>query len=278
MELPEEMFFGDDPHNRGSFPNSPPRVGLALGGGVARGLAHIGVLEILIREGIPIHHVAGTSAGAIIGAAYCAGISIQKLKELSLSMKWQKLASLTFPLHGAFKFDRMEKWLINQAGDLNFEDLKTPFAVVAIDMENDCLVTLNKGRIAPAIHASCTVPGFAAPVRIDGRLLADGTLLNSVPVSTARAMGASYVIGVDILTPKLRRGMGAIGYGLTGLEMMVRHAGRGVEDADCTISPALAGKSYLRFSKGQELIELGQKAAEAKIAEIKAALNLLQSG
>lgn len=274
MVFSEQKLSRNDPLNRGSFQNPSPRVGLALGGGVARGLAHIGVLEVLIRENIPIHYVAGTSAGAIIGAAYCAGIGIEKLKELGLGMKWQKLVSPTLPLSGALKFDRMEKWLISQAGDLRFDDLKIPLAVEAIDIENDCLVTLNKGRLAPAIHASSTVPGFAAPVRIDGRLLADGTLLNSVPVSTARAMGADYVIGVDILTPKLRRSLGVIGYGLNALEMMARHAGRGVDEADCIISPALAGKSYLRFSKGQELIELGQKAAEAKIPAIKADINL----
>jgi NTE family protein len=168
----------------------------------------------------------------------------------------------------------MERWLISQIGDLRFEDLKIPFAIVTADLENDHLVTLTQGRLAPAIHASSTVPGFVAPIRIDGHLLADGSLLECVPVSTTRNMGADYVIGVDILIPKLHPEWGAFGYGFTALEMLVRHAGKGVDEADCTISPNLAGKTYFRFSKGRELIALGAKAAEAKVACIKEALDL----
>ena len=250
------------------------RVGLALGGGVARGLAHIGVLEVLIREGIPIDFVAGASAGAIMGAVYCTGADLEKVREVALTMRWWKLASLTWPVRGVFSFDKMEKWIIAQIGDLRFEDLKVPFAVMAADLEDDHPVTLTKGRLAPAIHASCTVPGIIAPIRIDGHLLADGSLRESVPVSTVRAMGAEYVIGVDIFIPKLRREWGVFGHGFTALEMLVRNAGNGREQADCTITPDLAGKTYLCLSKGKELIALGKQAAESKMACIKEALNL----
>lgn len=251
--------------------NGRIRIGLALGGGVARGLAHIGVLSVLDRAGIPIDCVAGTSAGALMGAAYCAGWSLERIREEAARLHWHHLASLVWPARGLVSFDKLERWLIGKAGDLTFADLKIPFAAVATDLRTFEPVILRAGRLAPAVRASCSFPGIVTPIELDGRLLCDGFVTNSVPVSAVRAMGADYVIGVDISAPAIRPRWGALGYAVAGVEIMAQKAGQGYQTADCLISPDLAGVSYLRLDC-KKLIALGERAAEEKLPIIQAAL------
>jgi NTE family protein len=249
-------------------------VGLALGGGVVRGLAHVGVLSELIRAGIPIDLVAGTSAGSIIGAAYCTGVSIERIRAFSEYFRWRRFARLVWPVRGWISFDKLARLMISEFGDLKFSDLKTPFAVIATDLGTGEAVTLRQGRIAPAVQASCSVPGFVTPVEIDGRLLGDGSLVNTVPVSVLREMGADYVIGVDIFSSALRSRLGPFGLGMTAIEILVRGAGGGIREADCLISPELAGMTYLRFSQRKDLIRLGAESARAQLDGIRSALSL----
>ncbi len=247
------------------------RIGLALGGGVARGLIHIGVLSVLERAGIPIDCVAGTSAGSLVGAAYCAGLGLERIRAEAARLRWHHLASLAWPSQGLFSFEKLERWMINQVGDITFADLKIPFAAMATDLRTFEPVVLCKGRLAPALRASCSFPGLVTPIEIDGRLLCDGFVTNSVPVSAVRAMGADYVIGVDILAPAVRSRLGALGYGMAGIEIMAQGAGQGRLQADCLIAPDLAGVSYLRLDY-KKLLALGERAAEEKLPVIEAAL------
>jgi NTE family protein len=253
--------------------NERKRVGLALGGGAVRGLAHLGVLTVLEREGIPIDCVSGTSVGALIGAAYCAGIETQEMKEIATRIGWRDMASPTWPVQGFVTFAKMERWMVAMAGDLVFDDLTTPLAVVATDVESGQPVVLRDGRLAPAVRASCSVPGIVAPIKMNGRLLGDGGVTDNVPVAAVRALGADYVIGVDVCRPAHRRRLGPLGAGLTALETLVRHAGEGVHKADCLISPDLSGFSYVRFTRQDALIALGAKATEKKLPLIQAALS-----
>lgn len=250
------------------------RVGLALGGGVVRGLAHVGVLSVLGRAGVPIDFIAGTSAGSIIGAAYCAGAGIERIKALGEYFRWWRFARLTWPVRGWISFDKLARWLVAEFGDLDFNDLMIPYAVIATDLQSGQAVVFRQGRVAPAVQASCSVPGIVTPVEIDGRLLGDGSLVDTVPVSVLREMGADYVIGVDIFSSSLRSHGGPFGMAITAIEILVRGAGGGIYDADCLISPDLAGKTYTRFSKRDELISLGEKAAHEKLDCIRSALNL----
>jgi NTE family protein len=250
------------------------RVGLALGGGVVRGLAHLGVLVELEQAGIPIDIVSGTSAGAIIGATYCAGMNIEAIKAYSINLRWWHVASPVWPSQGLVSFGKLKAWLTDKIGDLDFADLKIPYAVVATDLESGQPVKLDRGRLAPAVQASCAVPGLVRPVQIDGRLLADGSLSNTVPVSILREMGADYVIGVDIFSPSIRRWLGPVGMGIAALEILIERAGGGIDQADCLIAPNLAGQTYFRFSKRNELYTLGMEAAREKISSLKADLNL----
>ncbi len=248
------------------------RVGLALGGGVARGPAHLGVLQAITAAQIPIDMVAGTSAGSIMGVLFAAGLTLDQIRQLVDQMSWGKLARLVWPREGFASMDKLEAWLIKLIGDKNFEDLSKPFCVIATDLETGQPVRFSRGRLAPAVHASCCVPGFIRPVRWDGKILGDGSLVDTVPVDSLRDMGADYVIGVDIFTAAIRPGRGPFGMGFTAIEILVERAGSGTRTADCLIAPELAGMSYLSFKNNQKLIALGRQAAEAKIPEIKAAL------
>jgi NTE family protein len=173
-----------------------------------------------------------------------------------------------------FSFKRLERLLIGEIGDITFADLKLPYAAVATDLHTGEMVVINHGRVAPAVRASCSVPGIVEPALIDGRLLVDGNYSNSTPVSVVREMGAEYVIGVDIFTPTLRDYLGPIGYAIAGFEILVQAAGGGITTADCLISPDLKGKTYVRFSKREQLLELGKEAAREKLPAILEALNL----
>jgi len=246
-------------------------IGLALGGGVARGLVHIGVFTVLERAGIPVDCVAGTSAGSIMGAVYCAGWSLDRIRQEAQAIRWRQLASPVWPSCGLVSFDKLERWLIAKLGDITFADLKIPYAAVATDLRTYEPVALRAGRLAPAVRASCSFPGLVTPVELNGRLLCDGFVSNNVPVSAVRAMGADYVIGVDILAPAIRPRWGALGYAIAGVEIMAQKAGQGYHTADCLISPDLAGVSYLRLDY-HRLVALGERAAEEKLPTILGAV------
>lgn len=250
------------------------RIGLALGGGVARGMAHIGVLKVLEQAGIPIDYVAGTSAGSIMGAMYCAGLPVEQIKARALKLRWWQLARPVWPRLGFVNFNPLARWLVATLGDLRIEDLKIPFTAVAADLDTGEPVRLNSGPLAPAVQASCSVPGFVEPVKLNGRLLGDGSLVDTVPVSILREMGAEYVIGVDIFESTIRPRWGVFGMGFNALEILVRRAGGGTDDADCLISPDLRGKTYLRLSKREEFFLLGEQAAQAHLERIASDLPL----
>jgi NTE family protein len=248
------------------------RIGIALGGGVVRGLAHIGVLQVLVEAGIPIALVSGASAGAIIGAAYCAGLSLPHMAMLARQLRWDRLLRPSWPSRGLFSFEPLARLLVRELGELDFADLHLPFAVSAVNIETGQPVILRSGSVARAVQASCAIPGVIAPVEIDGALLADGHFGDAVPVRALRQMGADYVIGVDIMQPTLRRRLGFLGYGSAALEIILQRAGRGVDEADCLVQPNLAGKTYLRFSRREALIHLGALAARDKLGQITADL------
>ncbi|MBE3597478.1 MAG: patatin-like phospholipase family protein [Limnochordaceae bacterium] len=192
---------------RGSAPGSPaalalhpgPVVGVALGGGAARGAAHIGVLRELQRRGIPIDVVAGTSIGALVGAAYAAG-RLDRLEGFAASLTWRRLLRMADPGldGGVVQGRRIEAFLEALFGELRFEDLPKRLVVVATALPDGEPVVLSSGPLVDAVRASIAVPGLLAPVRYGSRWLVDGGLVELLPVRAARAWGAEVVIGVDI--------------------------------------------------------------------------------
>lgn len=248
------------------------RVGLALGGGVARGLAHIGVLSVLEEARVPIDVIAGTSMGAIIGASYAAGLSIADLRDLAARTGWASVTKLRLSRDGLICFMRMEDWVEEIIGQFDIRDLAIPFGAVASDLISGERVVLWRGELGRALRASSSVPGFAPPVEWDGRLLVDGGVTDNVPGDVARMLGADYVIGVDVFMPTLRPQFGPLNRGLAAIETLVRHAGQGPTECDRLISPNLAGASYFRFSPYRDLIARGEDAARQQLPIILADL------
>jgi NTE family protein len=178
------------------------KIGYALGGGAARGLSHIGVLKVLEERGIFPDVIAGTSVGAIIGALYAGGYKPVEIEELVLGLDWKKLVHLVdmnLPFKGLLQGKRVVLLLKSVLGDLTFPQLKYAFACVATDINNGKQVVLRNGSLIDAIRASISIPGIFTPVAIKRRYLVDGSLINAVPVSVCRDMGAGYVIGVNVV-------------------------------------------------------------------------------
>lgn len=266
--MSEQSVPGDAPS-----PAGRKRVGLALGGGAARGVAHAGVISLLEREGIPIDCIAGTSAGSLVGAAYAAGLQAQELLDLALNMRWRDLVSPAWSRRGLVSFDRLERWLIDALGDLTFADLRIPYAAVAADLARGEQVVLTEGRLAPAVRASCSVPGIAIPVEIEGRLLSDGGALNNLPISVVRQLGADVVIAVDLAVPSGKMPRNALQMAVAAVECLIMGAGDDPATADIHLPIPLWGLSSLvRTSGRHRSLSLGQRIAGRALPAIRAAL------
>jgi NTE family protein len=249
------------------------RVGLALSGGISRGPAHVGVLNVLAQAGIPIDCVVGVSAGSIVGAAFCAGVPLEKINALALTIGWRRIARPVWPRRGFLTFKKLERFLAELIGDVEFQHLKIPFAVVVTDLLSGAPVILQEGRVATAVHASCAVPGFVEPVERSGLLLGDGGIACNLPGKQVRALGADYVIGVDLMQPHLRRRLGPFRFGVLALETLIQRSGGGPDSVDCLIQPRLAGFNSLSFGRARYLIECGEFAARQQYDAILAALS-----
>lgn len=252
---------------------SHKRVGLALGGGAARGLAHVGVLQVLEEAGVPVHCIAGTSVGALVGAAYAAGTDSGRLEEMANTMRWRRIARPIWPRNGLVSFARLEALMIDLIGDLSFDDLQAPCAAVATDLETGQAIVLQEGRVAPAVRASCSVPGFVAPVEMDGRLLTDGGISNNLPISVARDLGGEVVIAVDLMTPLGRRPKGGLEVAVFALRYLVARSGDDADSADvCIRIPLWSLGSLLRIKAGAWLIAVGRQATEEAMPAIRRVL------
>jgi len=195
-----------------SLAHKTPKVGLALSGGAVRGIAHIGVLRALEEESIPIDVIAGTSAGAFVGACYAKERNVALLEETVLGVDWKKLVRL-FDLNlislgkGFIHGQNIKSVLLSCIGDVEFEDLKIPFAVVATDAQSMEEIVINKGSVVEAVRASISMPVIFTPVKWGDRFLIDGGVVNPLPVNVVRNMGAEVVIAVNVLAiaqPKKR--------------------------------------------------------------------------
>jgi NTE family protein len=178
------------------------RIGYALGGGAARGLFHIGVLGVLEEHGIYPDVIAGTSMGAIIGALYASGLSAGELKKMVIELDWKKIIRMTdiaLPFNGLIQGKRITALLKSILKDKDFDQLKKEFACVATDLTTGEEVVMKQGSLIEAVRASISIPLVFTPVKADGRFLVDGGLVNVVPVSVCRDMGANFIIGVNAL-------------------------------------------------------------------------------
>lgn len=184
------------------------KIGLALGGGAARGWAHIGVLKALAEAGIRVDCIAGTSIGAVVGAVYASG-GIAELEEVVLQFDWRQIAyflDVVWPVSGLIDGSKVSSFIRSHLKEMTLEELPIPFCAVSTDLGSGEEVVLREGDIIEAVRASISVPGVFTPVKKNGKILVDGGLVNPVPVSVVKAMGAEYVIAVDLNHGQVCRG------------------------------------------------------------------------
>lgn len=175
------------------------KIGLALGGGGALGMGHVGVLEVLEEYGIHIDMIAGSSMGAIVGAAYASGVSTKEMREFSEKVKTFDLLDVNFQSGSVLSGASAEKWLKKIIKSSTFDELNIPFACTACDLLNGELLVLDKGDLLKSVRASMSVPAIFRPVEIDGRYLIDGGVICNIPADIVKSMGADIVISVNVL-------------------------------------------------------------------------------
>ena len=178
--------------------NTKPKIGLALGGGAAKGYAHIGILKVLEKEGIPIDMIAGTSIGSVVGALYASGISISVIEKLAYNIQRDLWIDLVIPRRGFIEGKRVEEMMKLLTKNKSFDELEIPLAITATDLIEGEEYIFNKGNVAKAVRASISIPGIFNPVIEGKKVLVDGGVLNNVPVDVVKQMGADYVIAVDL--------------------------------------------------------------------------------
>ena len=249
-----------------------PAIGVALGGGFARGIAHIGVLKVLEDEGIPIRMVAGTSVGAIMGAAYCSGITIAELEEIAHKVRLKTFARWTLSRFGFATTDRMAAFLERILKVQTFEELRIPLAVTATDFNTGKGVVFSSGSIIDPVRASCAYPGMFLPVQIRGRWFVDGMLSHPVPTRPLREMGAERVLAVQLKgqwskTAAPRHLFDVIGQSFAIAQDMMSEVWRGA--ADLVIEPDVAGFDYDDFKRAGELIRVGEQAMRRALPEVR---------
>ena len=265
------------------------KVGLALGTGAARGLAHIGVLEVLEKEGIPIDIIAGTSIGALIGILYAQGKNSTLIKKLALETGLGRiltLMDLTLPRTGFIGGKRIKVWLRSVIGqDVQFSDLKIPFACVATDIMTGGEVVMNHGSVLEAVRASISIPGIFTPVNHEGRYLVDGGLVNPVPISVLKNMGAEFIIAVNVI-PDISIDNRSYWTGKKGskefrelniFDVLMQSIYIGIHalaktatnDADVVIEPQVAYISPGDFLRARECVLQGELAMQDVILKLK---------
>ena len=250
-----------------------PRVGLALAGGFARGIAHIGVLRILKEAGIPIDCVAGTSVGALIGAAYCSGASLDEMERIGATTSFTDFGRWTPSWLGLATNLRMEKYLERLTPIKNFEDLRTPLAIATTDINEGVSVFYSHGAIAPALRASCAYPGLFVPIQHEGRTLVDGFLTAPVPVEGAMLLGAEVVIAIYLEAGNLGQPRTFTDVLSRSFNIIQRHADLAWRtQAGVIVEPDVKSFVWDDFTKTPEMVAVGEAAALAALPEIRAAI------
>jgi NTE family protein len=262
------------------LPSPALSIGIALGGGFARGIAHIGVLKVLEAESIPVRFVAGTSVGALIGAAYCSGVTPAELEELASRVRFRDLARWTLSRYGFATNMRMTSFLNKTLKVKTFEELRTPLAVTATDFASGEGVVFRSGPLVDPVRASCAYPGVFLPVTVNGRLLVDGMLAHSLPCQPVRDMGADCVIAVNLkstwsTTDGPRHIFDVIGQCFSIAQDM--NCAHSRASADLVIEPDVTGYRYDDFEHSAELVAIGETATRAAISEIRQWLHATDS-
>jgi NTE family protein len=254
------------------FAPPPPKIGLALGGGFARGIAHAGVLRALERHGIPIHCIAGVSAGSIVAAAYASGASPDEIARAGCAMRFGDVARWSLCRMGFVVSERMQRFLERLLKSYRFEEMRTPLGVIATDLCTGAPIPFHgTGDVFLPIRASCSYPGLFQPVHSDGRLLVDGAMSMEIPAGLCRTLGASHVISVHLPPPSGERAprnvFQVVNRCFQIMQTRTEDAWR--KDSDLVIAPDVGNVDWDGFTCGPEMLKAGEAAALAALPEIR---------
>ena len=248
------------------------KVGLALGGGFARGIAHLGVLQVLEENRVPLAAITGVSSGAMMAAAYASGTPLHKLDELARRMKFKDVAGWTISKMGLMTSNRMDTFLRRLLAVHNFEDMRIPLGVVACDLKSgEPVVYSQRGDVVPAVRASCAYPGLFRPIAIDGKLLVDGGMALDVPAPTARQLGAAKVIAVSLEIDEVQQDPSNLAQVINRC-FQILQAKTGPSwrpDADLVLTPKINTFGWDSFDQTESMIQAGRQAAEAAMPQIE---------
>jgi NTE family protein len=258
-------------------PKRPPRLGLALGGGAARGFAHIGVIQVLEEAGIKPELVVGTSAGSLVAALYAHGKTGAELASVALTLDEGTITDWAFPGRGMIRGDALARFVREHTKGQPIEQMKLRLGIVATDLDSGAGVLFERGDTGQAVRASSSVPAVFQPVRIGDREYVDGGLVSPVPVRFARQMGAEMVLAVDISSPPDGAATdGTMKLLLQTFAIMGKSINRfELRDADVVLRPPLLGVSSADFTSRVRAIRSGRDTALAQLPEIKAKLAAL---
>lgn len=251
-------------------PGPLPKIALALGGGAARGFAHVGVIKVLESHGIVPDMVVGTSAGCVAGALYSAGYSGFDLQQMSFDLDRAVVTDWTVFGRGVIKGDALQAFVDQAVKQVPMEKLKRRFACVAVKLKTGEAVLLDHGDVGEVVRASSAVPGVFEPMKIRGEDYLDGGLRSPVPIREAHAMGADLVIAVDVSTPP----QGDADSRLAVMHRAIDIMGQGLREnqagqADIVITPDLSGISSTDFDDRMRAILAGERAAQAALPQIR---------
>ncbi len=249
-----------------------PSIGLALGGGFARGLAHIGVLKVLEEEKIPINFIAGTSVGALIGAVYASGACPKEMETIAEQVRFRDFARWTVSRLGFASNDRMTSMLQRCLKVKTFEELRVPLAVIATDFLTGEPVVFRSGELIGPVRASCAYPGIFLPVILNGRTLVDGMLAYSVPTTPLRNMGAERVLAIYLKSHWVNSGHPRSVFDVIGQCFSIaqtKMSSLWQADADVVMEPEVQGFAYDAFDRAPALVRAGEEAARCALPRIR---------
>ena len=260
---------------------APARIGLALGGGAARGFAHVGVIQVLEEAGIRPDMVVGTSAGSLVAALYASGRNGAQLQQVAESLEEAALTDWTLPIfgRGALKGEALARYVSSLVNHKLIEEMPMPLGIVATDLGSGQGVLFRRGSTGTAVRASSAVPSVFQPVTIAGRDYVDGGLVSPVPVGFARQMGADLVIAVDISSPPEGQATGdSLQILLQTFAIMSKSINRfELKEADVVVRPALAGVKSADFTAKRRSIEAGRRAMQQALPQLRAEMAAAQS-
>lgn len=248
------------------------KVGLALGGGFARGIAHLGVLQVLEERRIPLAAITGVSSGSMMAAAYASGTPLYKLEELARRMKFKDVAGWTLSKMGLMSSARMDAFLRRLLAVHRFEEMRVPLGVVACDLKTgEPVLFSGRGDVVPAVRASCAYPGLFQPIEIGGRLLVDGGMAEDVPAPSAKKLGSARVMAVSLEMDEAPADPSNLAQVINRCFQILQAQTGPVwrPSADLVITPKINTFGWDSFDETDRLIQAGRQAAEAALPELE---------